>query len=136
MGERDRFVRGTLLGTLWTVTFGLGAFAFFRMWGWALGLAAGALVSVVSFQLIVGTVGRLTAPRASGRRGTRWLISSLGRLLGVGALLFVAIRYLPVNLLGLALGLLTVQVGMAGHLLVAGLPLADVEQIEMEERNP
>lgn len=118
MQERERFVRGTLGGTLGIVVVGLAAFGLARMWGWALGFAAGALVSLGSFELIVASVTRLTehpAPRPRGRR--RWWAWSLIRLLGSATALFLVIYYLPVNLIGVALGLLAVQLGMGGYLL-------------------
>ena len=122
MDERDRFVRGTVLGSFGSVATALAAFGLFRMWDWALGFAAGALVSLASFRLIVASVARFmdqAAPRTSGRG--RWLALSLVRLLGAVVLLGATIRFLPVNLVGLALGLLAVQLGMGGYLIVRSL---------------
>lgn len=122
MEERERFVRGTLVGTLGTVAAGLAAFGFFRMWDWALGFASGALVSLISFQLIAASVARFTDPSVSRRRGRRsWWGWSLIRLLGAAAILFLVVAYLPVNLIGLALGLLAVQLGMGGYLFARSL---------------
>ena len=84
------------------------AFGLFRLWGWALGFAAGALVSLGSLRLIVATVARFTEQPSSERRGQRgWWVGSLVRLLGAAVLLFLVVRYLPVNLIGSALLLLT-----------------------------
>ena len=122
MEDRDRFVRGTLAGTLCTVVTGTAAFGFYRMWGWALGFVAGALVSLVSFRLIVASVARFTEHPASRRRSQRsWWIWSLIRLLGAAAVLFLVVVYLPVNLIGLALGLLALQLGMGAYLIVRSL---------------
>ena len=119
MEERERFVRGTLVATGGVVASGLAAFGLFRLWEWALGFAAGALVSFGSFRLIVATVARFTEQPSSQARGRRnWWVGSLLRLLGAAVLLFLVVRYLPVNLIGLALGLLAVQIGVGGYLLV------------------
>lgn len=118
MDERERFVRGTLVGTLGLIAAGLVGFGLFRMWDWALGLAAGALVSLLSFRLMVASVRRFTEHQASRSRGRRgWWARSLLRLLGVAILLLLVIVYLPVNLVGMALGLLAVQLGMGGYLI-------------------
>lgn len=122
MEERERFVRGTLAGTLGAIATGLAAFGLFRMWDWALGFAVGALVSLVSFRLIVASVARFMGqPVSRGRGQRRWWAPALLRLLGAVVLLGIVIRYLPVNLIGLALGLLAVQIGMGGYLIVRSL---------------
>src|SRR3990172_11442948 len=119
MEERERFVRGTMAGALGTVAIGLVAFGAFRMWDWALGFGSGALVSLVSFRLIVAAVARFTdrpVPRGRGRR--IWWVWSLVRLIGAAAVLFLVVSYLPVNLIGVALGLLATQLGMCCYLVV------------------
>lgn len=119
MNEREQFVRGTLVGALGLVVAGLVGFGLFRKWDWALGLATGALVSLFSFRLIVQTVVRLTERQASRSRGKPyWWIRSLLRLLGVAIIVLLVIVYLPVNLIGMALGLLAVQLGMGGYFVV------------------
>jgi hypothetical protein len=122
MEDRERFVRGTLAATLGVVAAGLGALAVFRMWDWALGLLSGALVSLVSFRLIVASVTRLTEQAAPRRRAQRgWWIWSLLRLLAAAVVLLLVVFYLPVNLIGVALGLSAVQLGMGGYLLVRAI---------------
>ena len=119
MNEREQFVRGTLVGALGLVVAGLVGFGLFGKWDWALGLATGALVSLFSFRLIVLSVVRLTerpAPRSRGQR--YWWVRSLLRLLGVAIIVLLVIMYLPVNLIGMALGLLAVQLGMGGYFIV------------------
>lgn len=119
MNEREQFVRGTLVGALGLVAVGFIGFGLFAMWDWALGLAAGAVVSLFSFRLIVQAVIRLTehpAPRLRGK--PYWWIRSLLRLLGVAIIVLLVIVYLPVNLIGMALGLLAVQLGMGGYFVV------------------
>ncbi|WP_424319445.1 ATP synthase subunit I [Candidatus Methylomirabilis sp.] len=119
MNEREQFVRGALLGALGLVVAGLIGFGLFRMWDWALGFATGALVSLLSFRLIVLSVIRFTERPASRSRGQWiWWARSLLRLLGVAIMLLLVILYLPVNLVGVALGLLAVQLGMGGYLVV------------------
>ena len=122
MEERERFVRGTLAGAVSVIATGLAAFGLFRMWDWALGFAAGALVSLVSFHLIVASVARFMGePALRGRGRWSWWAPALFRLLGAVILLGIVIRYLPVNLIGLALGLLAVQLGLGGYLIVRSL---------------
>ena len=119
MNEREQFVRGTLVGALGLVVAGLVVFGLFGKWDWALGLATGALVSLFSFRLIVLTVVRLTerpAPRSPGQ--WYWWIRSILRLLGVAIIVLLVIVYLPVNLIGMALGLLAVQLGMGGYFII------------------
>jgi len=136
MEERERFVRGTLVGTLGTVAAGLAAFGFFRMWDWALGLGSGALVSLGSFQLIVASVARFTERPVSRDRGQRsWWVWSLLRLFAAAAVLFLVVLYLPVNLIGLALGLLAVQLGMGGYLLARSLS-PQSSNVGTEDRKP
>lgn len=119
MNEREQFVRGTLVGALGLVVAGLIGFGLFGMWDWALGLATGALVSLLSFRLIVLSVVRLTERPASRSRGQRyWWVRSLLRLLGIAIIVFLVIVYLPVNLVGVALGLLAVQLGMGGYFVI------------------
>lgn len=136
MDDRERFVRGTLAGTFATIAVGLIGFGLLGMWNWALGFTAGALVSLVSFQLIVASVARFMDQPSSRTRDKRsWWISSLVRLLGTVALLFVAIRYLPIHPIGLALGLLAVQIGMGGYVLMRSLTPSG-ETVGMEDRKP
>lgn len=114
--ERERFVRGTLVGALGLVVAGFGGFGLLGMWDWALGLATGAFVSLLSFGLIVLSVIRLTERPASRSRGQRyWGIRFLLRILGVAIIVLIVIVYLPVNLVGMALGLLAAQLGMGGY---------------------
>lgn len=136
MDERERFVRGTLVGALGLVAAGLIGFGLFRMWDWALGLAAGALVSLLSLRLIVASVIRFTEHPASRPRGRRsWWAGSLLRLLAVAIILLGVILYLPVNLVGMALGLLAAQLGMGGYLLVR-LVFPQGNDIRTEDRKP
>ena len=122
MNEREQFVRGALLGALALVAAGLIGFGRFRMWDWALGFGLGALVSLLSFRLIVASVLHFTEHPTSQSRGQRgWWIRSLFRLLGTAIILVLVIVYLPVNLVGIALGLLVAQLGMGGHLIVRSL---------------
>lgn len=119
MNERELFVRGTLVSALGLVVVGLVGFGLFEKWDWALGLATGALVSLLSFRLIVQTVVRLTEREAPRSRGQQyWWVRSILRLFGVAVIVFFVIVYLPVNLIGMALGLLAVQLGMGGYFVV------------------
>lgn len=136
MNDREQFVRGTLVGTLGLVAAGLIGFGLFGMWGWALGVAAGAIISLLSFKLIVLSVIRFTerpAPRSRDERG--WWVRALLRLLGVAIIAFLVIVYLPVNLVGVAIGLLAVQLGMGGYLVVRS-SFSQSSNAGMEDRKP
>ena len=125
-----------MAGTLGAVAIGLVAFGAFRMWDWALGFASGAFVSLVGFRLIVAAVARFTerpAPAGGGRRS--WWVWSLVRLMGAAAVLFLVVSYLPVNLIGLALGLLATQLGMGGYLMVHSW-CPQNSNLETEDRKP
>ncbi|MGH7427905.1 MAG: ATP synthase subunit I [Candidatus Methylomirabilaceae bacterium] len=136
MNERERFVRGTLIGASCIIAAALVAFGWLRLWDWALGFAVGAVVSLVSFQLIVASVVRLMGPTPSRPTARRfWWVRSLLRLLGAAALLLLAVRYLPVNLIGMAVGLLAVQLGMGGYLIVRYSSL-ETESVGGEDRKP
>ena len=136
MNERERFVRGTLIGASCIMAAALLALGWFRMWGWALGFAVGALVSLISFQLIVASVIRLMGPTPSRPTARRfWWVRSLLRLLGAALLLLLAVRYLPVNLIGMAVGLLAVQLGMGGYLIVRYSSL-ETERVGEEDGKP
>jgi hypothetical protein len=134
--EREQLVRGTLTGASCIIGGALVAFGWFRMWDWALGVAVGAVVSLISFQLIVASVVRFMGPSVSARAARRhWWIWSLVRLLGAAMLLLLAVRFLPINLIGLALGLLAVQLGMGGYL-VMRYSGPDIGGVGGEEQEP
>ncbi len=136
MNEREQFVRGTLIGACCIIAAALVAFGWFKMWDWALGFAVGALVSLISFQLIVASVVRLMGPTPSRPTARRfWWVRSLLRLLGAALLLLLAVRYLPVNLIGMAAGLIAVQLGMGGYLIVRYSSL-ETESVGGEDRKP
>ncbi len=125
MDEQRAFVRGIVQGALAVAGSGLVLFLFFKMWEWALGFAVGAAISLGNFHLIVRTVSRLglpgVSPRAESQHGSLWR-GTIPRLLMAGGVLYVALSYLRVNVFGLALGLLAVQVGMLAVLLWRGFP--------------
>lgn len=136
MKELERFVRATFIGALGAVAVGVAGFGLFGMWDWGLGFGAGAFVSLVNFRLIIASVAQITdrpISRAPGRRS--WWARSLARLLGTVILLLLVIRYLSVNLIGLALGLLAVQFGMGGFL-VARSWFPEGETVGTEDRKP
>ena len=108
-----------MAGTVATIAAGLALFGYLKKWDWALGFVSGTLVSLGSFRLIVASVARFTEDPGSQARGRRsWWFWSLIRLLGAACALFLVVFYLPVNLIGVALGLLAVQLGMGAYLIV------------------
>jgi hypothetical protein len=80
-------------------------------WRWALGYGIGGGIGLANLELL-----RLGVTRALSSGSTRLpstlLKGSLLRLLGVGIVLFVVLKFLPVHVIALALGLLVVQVAM------------------------
>lgn len=80
----------------------------FGRWDWALGFAVGGGISLGNFSLIARTVAQ--GSRATALRPVRVIRGALLRLGLTGLALFFVIVYLPVSLIGLALGLLAVPV--------------------------
>jgi hypothetical protein len=120
LSERETFVRGTLLGaSVVSGAMALGLVLWGR-WDWAIGFAAGALVSLGNFQLIaraVTGVAGVDSPRAAS---TLWK-GALFRFAASGALLVVALLVLRVSLPALAAGLLITQAAMIVFWLVRAL---------------
>lgn len=89
-------------------------------WSWALGYGIGGGIAVTHLELLRQTVARVLA--SEPRKVLLRLVgSSLLRLLGIGIVLFLVLKFLPVSVIALALGLL---VGPAA-MVVAGYPSRD-----------
>jgi hypothetical protein len=89
-------------------------------WGWALGYGIGGGIAVANLELLRQTVGRVFASET--RKALPRLVGgSVLRLLGVGVALFLVLKFLPVQVIGLALGLLVGPVAIVA----AGLPGRD-----------
>lgn len=86
-------------------------------WRWALGYGIGGGVAVTNLELLRQMVTRVLASD-SGKRLPHLVTGSLLRLVGIGVILFLVIKFLPVQLIALALGLL---VGPAA-IMAAGYP--------------
>ena len=95
-------------GALWVVAGGGALLAAVGRWDWALGFAIGGGISLGNFSLIARTVAQ--GSRATALRPVRVIRGALLRLGLTGLALFFVIVYLPVSLIGLALGLLAVPV--------------------------
>jgi hypothetical protein len=74
-------------------------------WAWALGYAIGGALSVTNLELLRRAVARGFAAE-TGKTLARLVSGSLLRLLGIGIMLFVVLKWLPVQIIGLALGLM------------------------------
>ncbi|MFQ5848226.1 MAG: ATP synthase subunit I [Candidatus Methylomirabilales bacterium] len=85
-------------------------------WRWALGYGIGGGVAVANLELLRQAVTRSLVPEA-GKTLSRLVSGSLLRLLGIGIVFFLVIKFLPVRVIGLALGLLVgpVAVLVAGY---------------------
>lgn len=86
---------------------------FFGGWSWALGFAIGAGVAVIHLEHLRQTVGRVLSTE-SRKVVPRLVGTSLLRLLGIGILLFLVLKFLPVSVISLALGLLMGPVAIVG----------------------
>ena len=95
-------------GALGLLAGGGALFSAFGRWDWALGFAVGGGISLGNFSLIARTVAQ--GSRATALRPVRVIRGALLRLGLTGLALFFVIVYLPVSLIGLALGLLAVPV--------------------------
>jgi hypothetical protein len=92
----------------------------FGGWGWALGYAIGGGIAASHLEFLrQGVTGTLaTEPK---KALPRLVGGSLLRLLGIGILLFLVLKFLPVNLIALACGLLVGPVAILG----GGYPTKD-----------
>jgi hypothetical protein len=111
LGERETFVRGTLLGAAAVAVTGTVALALLGHWVWATGFAVGALVSLGNFQLIARAVGGVAGVEAGRAASILWK-GALFRFGISGAALVVALLVLRVSLPALVAGLLITQVTM------------------------
>jgi hypothetical protein len=108
------FVRRTLRGGLAVACVGCAALAAAGLRGWAIGAALGAAVALGNFWLLARVVLRLSGAPDAAARGRRaaWQGAAL-RFVLAGAVLGLAIFFLPVHPLGVAAGLVGVHAAMA-----------------------
>ncbi|MEE9181069.1 MAG: ATP synthase subunit I [candidate division NC10 bacterium] len=74
-------------------------------WSWALGYGIGGGIAVTNLELLRQGVGRVFASETQ-KVLPRLVAGSLLRLIGIGIALFLVLRFLPVQVVGLAVGLL------------------------------
>jgi hypothetical protein len=117
LDERESFIRRTLVGALLVGAAGAVALLLFGRPGWAVAFGLGAAVSLGNFHLITRAVTRLTDPDTREAPGHLWK-GALFRFAIVGAVLFVAVVVLRVNILALMAGLLATQLFMIGYWIV------------------
>ena len=86
-------------------------------WSWALGYGIGGGIAVTNLELLRQGVGRVLASETQ-KVLPRLVAGSLLRLIGIGIALFLVLRFLPVQVVGLAVGLLVGPVAI----LAAGYP--------------
>ena len=120
MDDRDRFVRGTLLGAAGVAGAAVVGLAAWGRWAWAFGFAAGALISLGNFQLIAHAVGGVTGLGGDRAATTLWE-GALFRFGISGVGLAVALLVLRVSLPALVAGLLITQVTMVVLWLIRAL---------------
>ena len=85
-------------------------------WSWALGFGIGGGIAVANLELLRQAVTRVFTSET--RKALPRLVSgSLLRLVGIGIALFLVLKFLPVQVIGLALGLLVgpVAIVVAGY---------------------
>ena len=80
-------------------------------WSWALGYGIGGGIGLANVELLRLGVTRAFTSEAKSLPSTL-LKGSLLRLLGIGVVLFLVLKFLPVHVIALALGLLVVQVAL------------------------
>lgn len=115
--------RSTLAAT--ALAFGcLLASALFARWDWFLGLLLGSAVSLFHFRLLVRSAIKWFH-RPGKVRGSKLWRDLFFRLLITVGLLGLSILYLPLNILGLALGLFVVQGGLLLSFALQGFKLEE-----------
>jgi len=80
-------------------------------WPWALGYAIGGGIAVANLELLRQAVTR-TLTSETTRVLPRLVSGALLRFLGIGIVLFLVLKFLPVQVFGLALGLLVGPVAL------------------------
>ena len=103
---------------------GLLASALLARWDWLLGLLVGSAVSLLHFRLLVRSAIKWL-DRPGKVKGSYLWRDLVFRLLFAAALLGLSIRYLPLNILGLALGLFVVQGGLFLSFALQGFKLEE-----------
>ncbi|MDH7500481.1 MAG: ATP synthase subunit I [candidate division NC10 bacterium] len=78
---------------------------------WFLGLLLGSALSLLHFRLLIHSICRWLQPDGKGKPPPLWR-GFLFRLLFTGGAMAVALLYLPMNLLALAIGLFAAQAGL------------------------
>lgn len=114
LGQRIRRTALILIG---------GGFLFCLLvwgWSWALGYAIGGGIAVANLELLRHGVARVLV--SEKRKALPRLVGgSLLRLLGIGIALFLVLKFVPVHVIGIAVGLL---VGPTA-IILAGIPRGD-----------
>ncbi len=114
-GEGDPDVLGRRVRRIALILIG-GGFLFCLFiggWSWALGYGIGGGIGVAHLELVRHAVSRVLPPQP---KKTLWRLvsSSLLRLLGVAIVLFLVVKFLPVSVISLALGLLVGPAAIVG----------------------
>lgn len=114
-GDPEALGRRILRLSLTLVGAGLLFFLLLGRWSWALGYGIGGGIGLANLELLRLGVTRALRSETKNLPSTL-LKGSLLRLLGIGIVLCVVLKFLPVHVVALALGLLVVQVAivMAG----------------------
>jgi len=120
LSERDAFVQATALGAGAVAGVAVIGLALWGRWGWAVGFAVGALVSLGNFQLIARAVGGVAGLDGGRGASTLWK-GALFRFGIAGAALVVALLVFRVSLPALVAGLLITQVTMIALWLVRAM---------------
>ncbi|MFA5028769.1 MAG: ATP synthase subunit I [Candidatus Methylomirabilota bacterium] len=120
MNEREAFVRSTLGSAAAAAAAGAIGLALLGYGAWALGVGVGAGVGLGNFWMISRMVARLGAEDSLPAGGQVWK-GALVRFVLVGVVLLLALVVFRVHLLGLAAGLLAIQIWMVCHWLFRSL---------------
>lgn len=111
LDDQATFARGTLGCAAAVGAAGVVGLAVLGRWAWAAGFAAGVLISLGNFHLIVRAVSGMIPTAAVQGAGVLWK-GAMFRLAIIGVVLVVALVVFRVSLPALAAGLLITQMTM------------------------
>ncbi|MFQ5802503.1 MAG: ATP synthase subunit I [Candidatus Methylomirabilales bacterium] len=121
LGHRVRRIALILIGGGFLFCLVLGG------WSWALGYAIGGGIGASHLELLrQGVTGTLASDRRKAL--PRLVAASLLRLLGIGILLYLVLKFLHVQVIALAIGLLVGPVAILG----GGYPRRDDDDLGQE----
>jgi len=118
------FIRRSMWAGILLALFLLIVSALLARWDWFLGLLLGSALSLFHFFLLVHSASKWF--RQNGKmKGSGWWKGFLARLFFTAGVMGLAILYLPLNLLALAIGLFALQGGLLLNFALRGIKLEE-----------